>query len=88
MRKGLNNMINDNSVLFLKDYGKINIKLKQLMDEIGISRYQLSSLIHSRFEVVDKWYKNDVQKLDLDVLARICFVLKCKPEDIIEYSEQ
>ncbi len=80
-------MTKDNSILFLKDYGKININLKDLMDAKGISRYQLASLIHSRFEVVDKWYKNDVQKLDLDVLARICYVLECRPEALLEYCE-
>lgn len=80
-------MREDNSILLLKDYGKINIKLKELMDKNGISRYQLASMIHSRFEVVDKWYKNEVQKLDLDVLARICYVLECKPDELLEYSE-
>lgn len=79
-------MLNENSILLLKDYGKIDIKLKQLMDEKKISRYKLASSINSRFEVIDKWYKNDVQKLDLDVLARICYVLGCRPEDIIQYS--
>ena len=29
----------------------------------------------------------DVEKLDLDILARICFVLKCNVEDVIEYTE-
>lgn len=80
-------MINDNSILLLKNYGGINIKLKEFIDERKISRYKLAASINSRFEVVDKWYKNDVQKLDLDVLARICYVLNCKPEDIIEYSK-
>lgn len=79
-------MPNENSILLLKDYGRIDIKLKQLMDEKKISRYKLASSINSRFEVIDKWYKNDVQKLDLDVLARICYVLGCRPEDIIQYS--
>ena len=80
-------MSENNSILYLKDYGKINVKLKEKMDNQGITRYQLASLIHSRFEVVDKWYKNEVQKLDLDVLARICYVLKCKPEELLEYCE-
>lgn len=75
-----------NSLLLIKDYGKITIKLKELMDEHNITRNQLANMINSRFEVINKWYNNDVEKLDLDVLARICYVLNCKVEDIIKYE--
>ena len=79
-------MIEHESVLLFKDYGKINIKLKQIMEEQGISRNRLSTKIGTKFEVVNKWYYNKVEKMDLDVLARLCFVLKCKVDDIIEYT--
>lgn len=75
-----------NSLLLIKDYGKITIKLKELMDEHEITRNQLANMINSRFEVINKWYNNEVEKLDLDVLARICYVLNCKVEDIIKYE--
>lgn len=75
-----------NSLLLIKDYGKITIKLKELMDEHNITRNQLANMINSRFEVINKWYNNEVEKLDLDVLARICYVLNCKVEDIIKYE--
>ena len=75
-----------NSLLLIKDYGKITVKLKELMDEHNITRNQLANMINSRFEVINKWYNNDVEKLDLDVLARICYVLNCKVEDIIKYE--
>ena len=75
-----------NSLLLIKDYGKITIKLKELMDENHITRNQLANMINSRFEVINKWYNNNVEKLDLDVLARICYVLNCKVEDIIKYE--
>ena len=75
-----------NSLLLIKDYGKITIKLKELMDEHNITRNQLANMINSRFEVINKWYNNDIEKLDLDVLARICYVLNCKVEDIIKYE--
>lgn len=80
--------MNQSKTIFsIKEYGKINIKLKKLIDEKGITRGALSKLTNTRFEVIDKWYRNNVEKMDLDVLARICYALDCTPSDIIEYSE-
>ena len=76
-----------NSVMVVKDYGRIELKLKALMDARNITRNYLARHINARFEVVDKWYNGDVEKLDLDILARICFVLKCNVEDVITYTE-
>ena len=72
-------------VITVNDYGCIRITLKDIMDEKGISRNALARAINARFEVVDKWYKGQVEKIDADVLARICFVLECEPEDVIRY---
>ena len=55
------------------------------MDERGITRNELARSVQTRFEVVDKWYKNEVEKLDLDILARLCFALDCKVEDLLVY---
>lgn len=79
--------MDNGSVLTVKDHGKINIKLRQIMDERQITRNFLARSINTRFEVVDKWYKNQLEVMDLDVLARICYVLDCKAEDIIEYEK-
>ena len=57
------------------------------MDARGISRNALARAINARFEVVDKWYKGSVEKIDADVLARICFVLECTPGDVIRYID-
>ena len=76
-----------NSVMVVKDYGRIELKHKALMDGRNITRNYLARHINARFEVVDKWYNGDVEKLDLDILARICFVLKCNVEDVITYTE-
>lgn len=79
-------MNNDKSILIVKDYGRVNLKLKDIIDERGITRNALANLVDTRFEVIDKWYNNKVERLDLDVMARICYVLECKPSDIIEYN--
>ena len=74
------------SDLTLRDYGCIRITLKERMDAEGITRYSLAKRTATRFEVIDKWYNGEVERIDLDVLARICFVMHCKIEDILVYE--
>lgn len=69
----------------LNQYGHIELKLKEVMDSRGISRNALARAVNTRFEVIDKWYQGHVEKIDADILARICYVLECTPEDIIQY---
>ena len=80
-------MKNQDSILLVKNYGKIHIKLGEVLQARGISRNYLARAINSRFEVVDRWCEGDLEKIDADVLAKICYVLKCKVEDIIEYRK-
>ena len=72
------------NIVMLKDYGKIRLDLKEMLDSRGISRYSLARSIDVRFEVIKKWYDGDVAKMDLDVLARICYVLGCEPGDLLK----
>ena len=74
------------AVFSINEYGRINIHLKEIMDKNNITRNYLARVSHTRFEVINKWYNNDVEKMDLDILARICYVLNCSPEDIIKYE--
>lgn len=69
----------------LKHYGRIEIKLKEYMDKRQITRNALARAFDTRFEVINKWYNGHVEKIDADILARICFVLDCSPGDIIQY---
>lgn len=79
-------MPRNESILMVKNYGRINLKLKEIIESKKITRNYLARAINTRFEVIDKWYENDVEKIDADILARLCFVLECQVSDIIEYS--
>lgn len=70
----------------LNQYGHIEINIKSIMDNKGITRNALARSVNTRFEVIDKWYHGHVEKIDSDILARICFVLECSPADIIIYK--
>ena len=55
------------------------------MDEKKVTRNALARAVNVRFEVIDKWYNGHIERMDMDILARICFVLECTPGDIIKY---
>ena len=74
-------------IVYVKDYGRINIKLAEILKKRQISRNYLARAINVRFEVVDKLYNNNIEKLDLDLLARICSVLECGVADIMEFVD-
>ena len=75
------------TILTIKEYGKIDVELRKLMDEKGLNRNFIAKATNTRFEVINKWYNNEVEKMDLDVLARICYALDCSPSDIIKYRK-
>lgn len=77
----------ETSILYTREYGSIHLQLRELMDQRGINRNQMARRIGARFEVVDKWYRGEVEKLDMDILARMCFVLDCQVGDLLEYRK-
>lgn len=77
-----------NTLYTLNNYGRIEMHLKEHMDKKGITRNALARAINARFEVIDKWYNGHVERIDADILARICFVLDCTPGDIISYTKE
>ena len=80
-------MSNANSIFEIKDYGKIYFHIKEVMDEKKLTRSALARLADVRFEVADKWYNGNIERMDVDVLTRICFVLDCDISDLMTYSK-
>jgi len=71
----------------LKDYGKVEIKLSSIMDKQNISIYEMSKLASLKHSTVKSYYNNcPITRVDLDVVSKLCYVLDCKIEDILEYK--
>ena len=70
----------------MKKFGTIQIKLKEILELKGITRYKLAKAIHVYYPTVNKWYHNDICSIDLNILAKICYVLECSPKDILKYE--
>ena len=77
----------DNNIYILKDYGKVEIVLKDLLDKKGISRNKLSTMIAANYNLVNRYYNNKVIRIDLDIIARMCYALDCNISDILKYKK-
>ena len=67
------------------DYGYVRINLQQIMDEQNISINKLAFRAEMQRTQLKSYIKNDVQRLDISVLARLCYALECSLSDLIEY---
>lgn len=67
------------------EYGKIIIHLKKLIEEKGVSLNQLSFRTEMQRTQLRNYRDNKIQRLDIDILKRLCYVLECDLTDLIEY---
>jgi hypothetical protein len=57
------------------------------MDARRITRNRLRTLTGVKYDVIDRYYKGqDIALVDLDFLAKVCYVLDCKVEDLLQYK--
>jgi len=75
------------SVFISINYGKVVFSFDKIMDKKQITRNKLANSAGIRFEVADRFYKGNIERMDMDVLARICFVLDCDVGDVIKYEK-
>ena len=71
----------------ITDYGKISCNLKEIMQEKGMTIYKLSNISNIKYEIIKRYYNNDFQRIDLDILAKLCFCLKCEVDNLLKYEK-
>lgn len=70
-----------------EEYGCVRVKLANVLDSRGITRNRLRTLTGVKYEVIDRYYKGvSVELVDLDFLAKVCYVLNCEISDLLEYQ--
>ena len=67
------------------DYGHIRIKLADLIKEQNISINKLAFRSETQRTQIKAYLHGDIQRVDLAVLARLCYALQCDLNDILEY---
>ena len=78
----------DNSIFNLKDYGKVYITVKEVMKYKGITRNKLAISTGVAYNSINRYYQPaPITSVDLDILAKICFVLDCEINDVLKYEK-
>lgn len=67
------------------NYGHIQIHLAELMKEQNISINKLAFRAEMQRTQLKAYIKGDIQRLDMDVLSRLCHALECNLDDLITY---
>lgn len=67
------------------DFGVVRIKLDELRKAQNISINKLACRAEMQRSQVRSYCKNDVQRLDIAILSRLCYALDCDITDILEY---
>lgn len=69
----------------MEEYGTIRIKLDELIEKSGISKNKLSHKAEMQRTQLNNYCNNQITRLDINVLARICTVLNCSISDLLEF---
>ena len=70
----------------MEDWGHVDLKLDEFMKKNNISRSSLSRNAQIHYNQLLKYCRNDMQKVDLNILARICKTINCEIGEIIQYT--
>lgn len=65
----------------------IKINLPVLLAERGLKVAELDRQVDISRSTLYRLYNNDVIKIDIDAIDKLCKLLNCRPGDIILYEE-
>ena len=69
----------------MQDFGRVVFKIDQVLEEKKISKNKLEKEAKLQRTQLNSYCNNKVKRIDLLTLAKICSVLDCEIEDIMEY---
>lgn len=70
----------------MKNFGKIIFKIDKVLEAKNISKNKLEKEANLQRTQLNSYCNNKVKRIDLETIAKICYVLECDVKDIVEYS--
>lgn len=69
----------------MQDFGRVIFKIDEVLEEKNISKNKLEKEANLQRTQLNSYCNNRVKRIDLLTLAKICSVLDCEIEDIMEH---
>ena len=68
----------------IENYDKYCVDIETIRKEKNISKNSLCKMTNITFNVIQRYCRSEIQRVDLDVISRICKALDCEISDIIK----
>lgn len=68
----------------LTEYPVYYVDISTIMKEKNISKNSLCRMTGIAYNALQRYYKSDIKRVDLDVISRLCEALECEIFDILK----
>lgn len=65
----------------------IRIRLDELLKQRNMTRYELAKRSGISYQTLTRYYKNKTSSYETDILLKMCVVLDCGIEELIEIKK-
>ena len=67
------------------DFGEIKITINECLKKKGMSKNKLMNKAEMQRTQLNNYCNQKIQRLDMSVISKICYVLGCDVGDILKY---
>ena len=68
------------------DYGVVKMNIEELLEKAGISKNKICKDLDLPRPNFNKYCRNQFQRIDANLIAKLCFYLDCTVDELIKYE--
>lgn len=70
----------------ITEYGELKIQLEIILNKKGISKYQICKDLDISNTNFNRWYYNEVERMDISMLCKLCHFLEIDISELLTYT--
>lgn len=69
----------------MDDFGKIILHVDEIIKQKEISKNKICDETGMKRTPLNRYCKNEVTRMDFESICKLCYMLDCSVEDLLEY---